>query len=219
MATKPKTNKEKISDTETPEIPELDFHFISKHNNTATHLLANNPNHKSSDGQSRWYTYEFSEPVFIYRVVIAQSNYPEYVEFELKVKTESGKTIQRTASPTTSWVFLEVNDFCSLVSFKPPKAYFSSDKKINTVQIFGFAKSDVKQFIQFARDLGNLKSSAISDIEAIESRHLKTIELAKSAIIEREATLKEVSAAKSQVDRQKQICVASSQKEPTSLRK
>jgi hypothetical protein len=84
-----------------------------------------------------------------------------------------GRNHINSSSPKSGRVFLEVNDFCQSVSFRPPQAYFYSDKLINSVEIYGFDKSEAGTFIQFSRDIDSLKEQAVTDIERRELAHQK----------------------------------------------
>jgi hypothetical protein len=203
MATQPKTTKDKIAEKEPVVIDQIPFSFVRKHSNKITKLLANSNATAPIEGQSRWYSFEFSESMFIYRIVVTSTNYPEYKDFEVEAIREDGSKSYNSNSPKSGRVFLDVNDFCRSVGFRPPQAYLHFDKSIDSVEIYGFSRSEAGAFIQFSRDIDGLKELAIAEIDRRESSHQKIIDQASTASLEVIEARKEVSTLKSQADRQK----------------
>ena len=145
------TNKQKVAETDSPKIGQLPFRLVEKPSNKTTRLLANSGKGKAIDGQHRWFSFSFKKPFFISRVVIHETNYPEYNSFQIEVTLEDGKTVKKSTSPKSGKVILDVNDFCNSIRFRPPKAYWSLGKTIDSVEVFGFQKVEASKFIQFAR--------------------------------------------------------------------
>ena len=177
----PKPKKDAIAEKATPELEQLPFNLVEKHHNKTTLLLANSTKTKPIDGKNRWFEYEFKEFIFIYRIVIHETNYPEYSNFEIEAEISDGNIFKSRVVPSTGKVILDVNNYCRSVRFKPPPAYFSISKSIDSVEVYGFVKSDVSKFIQFARDIGTLKDSAIIEIEDREKVYQDTIQRAEQA--------------------------------------
>ncbi|MBO9724634.1 MAG: hypothetical protein J7530_09690 [Novosphingobium sp.] len=200
---KPQTSNEKIQELDPPEISQIPFSIVDKTSNKTTKLLANSGNNKSIEGQNRWHRYDFKEPIFIYRIVVLHTNYPDYKEFEIRALTESGETYTSSSKPASGRVFLAVNEFCKSVEFKPPKAYFSGVKRIDSVEIYGFRKSQSGKFIQFARDIDDYKIKALEEIAAKENKANETILMADAAESRRTEANKEVNNLKTSADRQK----------------
>lgn len=180
MASQP-SDKDKIESKAVPTVEQLPFRLIEKHSNKTTQLVANSGKTKAVEGQHRWYTYAFKEPVFIYRIVINVSNYPDHHNFLIEADLESGKTVKNSASPRSGKVYLEVNAFCFALRFRPPKAYWSIGKTIDSVEVYGFTRGEAGKFIQFARDIDSFKGAAIEEIERREAQYQEKIERAAVA--------------------------------------
>lgn len=200
-AKKPK--KDAITETPAPEVSQLPFQFVENHANRTTKLLANSGTTKSVEGQHRWFEYQFKQPVFIYRIVVNETNYPEYKNFELETVLDNGSTIKNRATPVSGKVFLEVNSFATAVRFRPPKDYLSLSKSIDSVEIYGFTRSDAGRFIQFCRDVEAIKLGALREIDIKEEQYQATIQQAAIAQQQLSDAQKTVAELKSQADRTK----------------
>lgn len=168
-----------------------------------TRLLANSGKGKPVEGQHRWFSYSFKRPLFISRVVVHQTNYPEYTNFQIEATLEDGKTVKKAPSPKSGKVVLDVNDFCSAIKFRPPKAYWSLGTTIESVEIFGFQKFEAPKFIQFARSVDELRSAAIADIERREEVYQSKIDEAEKCEARIADAKKELTTLKGQADRQR----------------
>lgn len=198
-----KTKRDKIAEKGTPQIGQLPFRLVDKQSNKTTKLIANSKKTETVDGQNRWFTFSFKRPVFIYRAVVNETNYPEYKNFEIKVEDDEGNFHETRSAPRSGKVFLNVNRFCKSISFKPPKAYFQSDKKINSIEVYGFDKSEVGKFIQFAREIEALKEDALKEIDQREAIYRSKIAQAEKAEAKAAEAEKELSRLKGQADRQR----------------
>ena len=203
MSTEQQRAKDRISNKAVPEINEIPFDLVDKSGNKTTRLLANSGASKSIDGQNRWYSFEFKRPVFIYRLVVTESGYPEYKEFQIRCTDINGNIIYNSNKPQSGRVYLEVNQFCNKIEFQPPKQYFS-DTKIESVQVFGFDLNDAGRFIQFVRDIESIKDTALSELDKKEAVYEQKIEEAEKAESLAAQARKDVSTLKSQADRQRQ---------------
>lgn len=199
----PKSTRDKISEKSVPKVDHLPFYLVDKRSNKTTKLLANSGDSAPLDGQNRWYTYSFKRPVFIYRAVIHVQNYPGWRDFEIEITDENGKVSKSKKPAASNKVVLTVSEFCKQIRFKPPKAYFSADKLVNSIEIFGFDKSAAGKFIQFARDIERLKIDALSQIEKREAIYRDTIEKAEAAEAKVAEAKKELGTLKGQADRQR----------------
>lgn len=195
--------KAKIKGKAAPAVGLLPFALIDKPSNKTSKLLANASGTAPADGQHRWYSFDFKKPVFIYRVVINETNYADYHKFQIEVTDDEGQVFTSPVPPANSKVVLTVNRFCKRIRFKPPKAYSFGSKSINSVEIFGFDKVSAGKFIQFARDIDAIKDEAIALIEKQESSYRQKIEESEKAEIRAAEARKELEALKGQADRQK----------------
>lgn len=204
MATTPKKSKREVmEELLAPEIPQLPFSLIENHASRSTKLVANSGDTKPVEGQNRWFEYSFTEPVFVYRVIINETNYSDYSSFEVETISEHGAIIKDKIDPDSGRVYVNVNHFIKKIRFKPPKAYFSANKSIDSIEIYGFPRSQVGNFINFARDLENIKLSALREIEAREDQYHDLIQQAANAQHQTQIAQKLVSNLKGQADRLK----------------
>jgi hypothetical protein len=204
MSTDPESSaQEKIRSKATPTITQIPFSIVDRPANKTTRLLANATGSAPIEGQNRWHSFEFNNSIFVYRIVINETNYPEFSKFEIEVTNDDGEVLKSNVPPSGSKVQLIVNCFCKSVRFRPPKSYSFQSKTIDSVEIFGFEKSNVGRFLQFARDIDALKDNAIAQIEKRESAYQLKIEEAEKAEARANEAKKETSALKSQADRQR----------------
>lgn len=196
-----KAKKEILAERVSPEISHLPFKFVENHSSRTAKLIANSGATSSVEGQNRWFEYQFKEPVFIYRVVVNETNYPDYKLFEIEVTLNDGRIIKNRAAPSSGKVYLEVNSFAKSFRFRPPKAYLSLDKKIDSIEIFGFDRSEAGKFIQFCRDIESAKLGILQEIEAREEQYQATIQQAAVAQQQLTDAQKSVSELKVQSDR------------------
>lgn len=203
MATQSKSAKDKIIEKTPPVLEQIPFVLVEKHSNKITKLLANSQSTSPVEGKNKWFSFDFSEPVFIYRVVINNTNYPDYKDFELEAMRLDGSRVLRSSKPTSGRVFLEVNDLCTSVRFRPPQAYLHYNKTIDSVEIYGFDRKEAGSFIQFSRDIDLYKTQAIIEIDRREASYQDTIQKAAAAAVEAAGARSEVSKLKSQADRLK----------------
>jgi len=195
--------QDKIRRKAPPTISQIPFSFIDRPTNKTTKLLANATGTMPIEGQNRWHSFDFKNPVFVYRVIVNETNYPEYNKFEIEITDDEGNVFTSNVAPSGSKVHLTVNRFCTHVRFKPPKAYTFTKKTIDSVEIFGFDKSNVGKFIQFARDVDALRDDAIAQIDRRETTYRSKIEEAGKAEARATEAQKDLASLKGQADRQK----------------
>ena len=157
---------------EAPEVSQLPFSLVRRHDKKTVQLLANSGDDQPFDGRRIWFTYEFEEPVFVERIDVFVDDYGSFTEFEFACRLFDGKRLTGEASPQNGRISRTVNRFVHEISFRPPRRSFSSGQ-INEVRIYGFAQSEVAKFGEFADKL------AIRRDEVIDEFILKEREVVK----------------------------------------
>ena len=69
---------------------QLPFVLISNPNKQPTRLLANSGEVAPIEGQSRWFSYEFKEPICLLRLTVEAPDYPDYRQFDIECHRPDG---------------------------------------------------------------------------------------------------------------------------------
>lgn len=171
-----------------PDIKDIPFEFFSKPGNKTTKLI-NSKHGFSIEGTSRWYEFEFSEPVYLTNIIINSSGYSSWNKFDVEV-FHTDETIHKEKIPVKeNQVSLSLGKLCRKFRFKPDTKWLS-ETTISQVVASGYT---LQEFHSFEREIGEIVSreQIVSDKEA---------EL-ESANTERDAILQEVKSVQSQVSK------------------
>lgn len=97
MATDPESSAlETIKSKSTPTITQIPFSIIDRPASKTTKLLANATGSAPIEGQNRWHFYDFKIPIFVDKIVINETNYPDFSKFEIELTTDEGQVIKST---------------------------------------------------------------------------------------------------------------------------
>jgi uncharacterized coiled-coil protein SlyX len=160
-------------------VPQIPFDLVEKHINKTTKLLANSGSELAIDAKNRWYDYEFSRPLFIGFLDISGTDLSKYDEYEFKVKLADGGKRSLRAKPSDGELRVDINEFCTSISFKPPSIYwtiFKRNPRLQKVSIHGFYKENLNDFLYKITRTTKLKNDAIAEIEAARKSTNETIE-------------------------------------------
>lgn len=162
-------------------VPRIPFLLVEKHHNKTTKLLANSGSVGAIEAKNRWYDYEFSRPLFIGFIDISGSDMSNYDEYIFKVKLEDGKKREFTGKPKDNSIRVDINEYATSLSFKPPSVYWSIFKRnpaIQKVSIHGFDKDEVGEFLYKISRTAKIKESAIAEISKVRNEANDAILLA-----------------------------------------
>ena len=154
-----------ISSLDDVKIEEMQFWYFERQHNKTTKLASRYEAIEPIEGKHRWFDYSFKESVFLSHVVVKLDGYHPTDQFEFKFREKDGNTGYGYVRPEESQITIEVAKFCTDFSFRPPRTWLRSTH-VNKVMVFGFREVDTEHFIEFVRNIDNLKSRAISEIEA-----------------------------------------------------
>ena len=185
-----------IQNSAPPAVEEIPFTLLERPTKKTTKLLANSGSAQPIDGRRREYKYSFKEPVFISHVVVHLDGYKDFDRFNWKVRTESGQENTFTDYPNGDSINVNIDDFCTALSFEPPSAW-SRTTKLNQVQLFGFTRADASNFINFAYSIDELKDEATSEIRKLQAAAEARIQEADNREAELASLQNQIASAKS----------------------
>lgn len=148
-------------------VPHIPLIFVEKHHNKTTKLLANSGSDQSIEAKNRWFDYEFSKPLFVGFIDISGSDMSNYDEYQFRAKFEDGRKRDFTGKPKENSIRVDINEYITALSFKPPSVYWSIFKRnpqIQKVSIHGFDKSELGEFLYRISRTTKIKESAIEEI-------------------------------------------------------
>jgi hypothetical protein len=91
-------------------------------------------------------------------------------EYKIRVQLENGKTKELKAHPKGGLLRVDINDFCKIVSFKPPSIFwniFGRSPELQKIYLWGFYKSNLGEYIYQIARITKIKNSAIDEITRI----------------------------------------------------
>lgn len=152
-------------------VPPIPFHLVEKHHNKTTKLLSNSGTDEKIQAKNRWHDYEFSRPLFLCLIDIEGLNIADSDEYEFRVTLEGGKTKRFSKRPTAGKLRVDVNEFCTGISFKPPSVFwsiFSRTPELQKVSLWGFYKENLGEFLYKISRVHLIKNQAIEEIGSIK---------------------------------------------------
>lgn len=166
MATTPtsRTPAEKIAAISKPEVEEIPFEFISRPERKITKLVNKGEPAQAIKSQSKFFDFEFKEPLCITSLTIEVSEFNDGSVFEYKWVGADGIEHHGTQSHKDGTVYIPINGVAKSISFKPPRLYFTKPY-VNKVRVFGFALKDAENFITYAQSVENVGKREIKIID------------------------------------------------------
>lgn len=154
-----------VQETEVASANAIPFQLLNRRNNKTTKLIANSGETAPMDGMSRWFDYEFSEPVFLCEITISMENYSSYDTFKVKWELAQGEEVKQDLSRDSDTTYrANINQLVRSVSFKPPKKWFK-ETKLNSVSLTGFQQEELDEFVRIVARLDRFKADIIADCE------------------------------------------------------
>lgn len=190
--TKAREHAEKISATDVHGSSQLPFDLLHGKSKKTTRLLANSGSTEAMSGSNRWYEFEFAEPVFLNEIIVDEENYSTFNEFEFRWTLAQGGEVSQELSKNNDGNYrASINQLVRSVSFKPPKKWLTQTK-ITRVQLVGFQKDELEEFIRLVARLDKYKADTLVETRrAIENAEQANNEV-KQAELDRDALNSEI---------------------------
>lgn len=161
--------REKLGGVDVSQPDSIRFSLLNKQSNKSTKLLANSGDTVPLDGRHRWYEYEFKSEVFITSISIESENYSSLQKFEIEWY-RNGKLLSfDEISINDRVVETSINDLIDEIRFRPSRVWLK-DPKINKVEIRGFEKEDINEYIEKLDQIENYKNIVTIEADKIISK-------------------------------------------------
>ncbi|QLC22942.1 hypothetical protein HFP51_12555 [Parasphingopyxis sp. CP4] len=181
-----------------PEIGQLPFDLVQRHDKKTVRLLANSGDDTAIVGKRIWFKYEFDEPVFIEQIIVTTDNYNSVADFEFTYVDLDGLQHKTEISPRNNVIRQSINRFVKEVAFRPPRRRLSRGKIVG-VTLYGFAQSDASKFGEFVDDLERQREEVLTEFERKQDETLSALTELRDRETTRDQLEEEIALAKSQL--------------------
>ena len=173
-----------------PKKHDIEVEFFSR-KSTKTFQLINSTDQKNAfDAKRQWYSYEFSQPVYIIEVTVTATGYEDWNEIDFEIDHIDGTQNQQSVKFKNGTALIQVGKLSKAFRFMPREKILSSPK-LQKVSVIGFTLDEfhafewaLKEYEKRSGDLqsreARLKAAEDIDKQKQEQRTSLDSELGKS---------------------------------------
>ncbi len=138
-------------DTPTHSSPKtISVEFYSKRGNKDERLI-NSASGEPFDAKARWFSYVFTQPVYLTEITVSVDGYSAGDKFDLEVDHVDGTYHEERVPVSGTAVALRLGKLCRAFRFRPEKKWFT-DTKLTSVSAKGFTEAEFHEFEWAIRD-------------------------------------------------------------------
>ena len=117
----------------TPQPQDIPVSLFTRVKNKTTKLINNTDQIFSVEGQSRWFSFVFVEPIFTDYITVEATGYDDWSSIDFVCEDVFGDEFKYRVKATDGRFVIDIKHTLLSFKFKPPRKYFTRTRILNVI--------------------------------------------------------------------------------------